>query len=81
MANAVDVKALTSWRNRRDVREVVRHETKSELPDEVKALLISMRACIEDQGHRIERAENLTESLRHALELLAIAASKGADSQ
>ena len=73
---AVDVKALTSWRNRRDVREVVRHETRSELPDDVKALLVRM-------NQRIVASEQMVEGLRHALELLAIAASqsKGADSQ
>ncbi len=69
---APDVKALTGWRNRRDVREVVRHETKAELPDEVKALLIRMNCDLVSQREQIE-------GLRQVLELLAIAASKGAD--
>lgn len=71
------VKALTSWRRGRDshTREVVKHETRSELPDEVKALLIRMNARIEAQGQQIVTQAEQVAALRKVLDLLRQAAT------
>lgn len=75
------VTALTHWRQRRDshTREIVKHETREELPAEVRALLIAMAQQIEDLRARQTTTTAHVDRIRGSLDALRQAALTGGD--